>query len=93
LLKAIISLFNSKVNKNRAQFIFTSHNEGLMNLLRKDQIYFVDKNYYGESELYSLSDFKERNDISFSKNYTMGKYGAVPSIGNLENIIRNQNGK
>lgn len=87
LIKTIISLFNSKANRKCAQFIFTTHNNSLMDLQRKEQIYFVDKDHYGESELYSLKDFKTRNDVKFSKNYAMGKYGAVPSIRNLEKLI------
>ena len=87
LAKAVISLFNSKANSKGAQLIFTTHNIDLMDLLRKKQIYFVDKNHYGESELYSLDAFKVRNDVLFSKNYYLGKYGAVPSIGNLENLL------
>jgi len=87
LAQAIISLFNSKANSKGAQLIFTTHNIDLMDLLRKEQIYFVDKNHYGESDLYSLDDFNVRNDVLFSKNYYLGKFGAVPAIGNLESLI------
>ena len=61
-----------------------THETALLNqeLLRRDQIYFVDKNKRdGASTLYSLSDFNIRNDmINLQKAYLLGKFGAVPSI-------------
>lgn len=91
LCDAIISLFNSKEsNSNNAQLLFATHNTHIMNrkMLRRDQIYFVEKNKYGESELYSLLDYKKvRNDASYDKDYLLGKYGAVPYLGNLKSFI------
>ncbi len=90
LCSLIISLFNSdKVNKKNAQLIFTTHNTMFLNkrTFRRDQIYFVEKDKYGASDLYSLADFGERNDASYDKNYLMGKYGAVPYLGNLEALF------
>jgi uncharacterized protein len=56
--------------------------------LRRDQIYLVEKDKYGASELYSLLDYvKVRNDASYSKDYLMGKYGAVPYLGNFETLF------
>jgi len=75
----IIRLFQ----KSKSQFIFASHNPYILeqNLLRRDQIYFVDKNQKEESELYSLSDFKGvRKTDSYQKRYLNGNYGAVPII-------------
>ncbi|WP_457552025.1 AAA family ATPase [Desulfobacula sp.] len=91
LCDVLISLFNSKEsNKNNAQLIFATHNTLIMNRkkLRRDQIYFIEKNKYGESDLYSLLDYKKiRNDASYDKDYLLGKYGAVPYLGNFETII------
>lgn len=91
LCDVLISLFNSKKsNKNNAQLIFATHNTLIMNRnkLRRDQIYFIYKDKYGESELYSLLDYKKiRNDASFGKEYLMGKYGAVPYLGNFEAFV------
>jgi hypothetical protein len=57
-------------------------------LLRRDQIEFVEKDRYGASHLYSLAEFKGiRNDASFEKDYIHGKYGAIPFLGNLKNIL------
>jgi len=91
LCNVLISLFNSKEsNKNNAQIVFATHNTQIMNrrMLRRDQIYFVEKDKYGESELYSLLDYKKvRNDASYDKDYLLGKYGAVPYIGNFETFV------
>lgn len=91
LCNALIALFNSKKsNKKNAQLIFATHNTQIMNkrTLRRDQIYFVEKDKYGESELYSLLDYKKvRNDATYDKDYLLGKYGAVPYLGNFENFI------
>lgn len=96
LIKEILNLFTNKdVNKLGAQLIFSSHNLSFMSLtrIRKDQIYFVEKNSNSyKSTLYSLSDFKTnaetdvRNGEQYIKNYLEGKYGAFPTF-NLEDAI------
>lgn len=84
LVNYIIAKFQSKrTNTNGAQLIFTTHNTELMNmeLLRKDQLYFADKNQTdGSSELYSISDFNTRTTENIRKGYLAGKYGATPDI-------------
>ncbi len=67
-----------------AQLIFNTHDTNLLNknLFRRDQIWFTEKNRYGATELYSLIEYKVRNDASFQKDYLEGRYGAVPFIGN-----------
>lgn len=96
LVCKIVSLFNSKeLNKKNAQLIFNTHDTNLLSsgLFRRDQIWFTDKNKYGEAKLYSLSDFKSdkvRKTEPFEENYIRGKYGAVPYLGffdNLNNIM------
>lgn len=83
LFLEIIKLFQ----KSKSQFIFATHNPYIMehSLLRRDQIYFVDKNENEESELYSLSDFQGvKTTDSYQKRYLNGNYGAVPIIDFLE---------
>jgi len=96
LVCKIVALFNSKeLNKNNAQLIFNTHDTNLLSsgLFRRDQIWFTDKNKFGEAKLYSLADFKSdevRKTESFEDNYIRGKYGAVPFLGffdNLDNIL------
>lgn len=84
LVEYLIAKFQSKnSNVNGSQIIFTTHNTELMNLelLRKDQIYFADKqNDDGVSELYGMSDFSTRTTENIRKGYLVGKYGAIPDI-------------
>ncbi|MBU1534186.1 ATP-binding protein [Myxococcota bacterium] len=91
LCEMLLNLFNSPTtNPNNAQLIFATHNPLLMDrkLLRRDQIWFVEKNSFGESDLYCLTDFKKvRNDASYAKNYLMGRYGALPYLGDFENLM------
>lgn len=87
---AIVELFNSiETNPKNAQLIFMTHDTNLLSnkLLRRDQIWFTEKNRYGATDLYSLAEYKIRNDASFESDYIKGKYGAIPYIGNLNHLI------
>ena len=88
LVEYIVAKFqNPKSNINGAQIIFTSHDTELMNmeLLRRDQLYFVDKaRDSGASELYSLSELSPRTTENIRKGYLLGKYGAVPELDSQE---------
>ena len=94
LVSKIISIFNSKkLNPYNAQLIFNSHDTNLLSsgLFRRDQIWFAKKNKLGESKLYSLADFKTnevRKNEAFENNYIRGKYGAIPFLGDFDNIIK-----
>ena len=63
------------------QYVFNLHDTSLLTpeIFRADQIWFVDKNNEGSSELFSLDDFKDRSNL-YQRNYLDGKYGAVPVI-------------
>lgn len=93
LVCKIVSLFNSKeLNPNNAQLIFNTHDTNLLDsgLFRRDQIWFTEKDKYGEGRLFSLADFKSedvRKKEPFEDNYIRGKYGAVPFLGLFDNII------
>lgn len=95
LVQNIVALFNSlDTNPNNAQLIFNTHDTNLLgsDIFRRDQIWFTEKNKYGEAELYSLSDIKKneskiRNDEDFEKNYIQGKYGAIPYIGDFRKLL------
>lgn len=91
-----INLFlNNETNPNKAQIIFATHDTNLLSYcnLRRDQIYFSDKNDWESTEIYSLSDFvyvgkddpfakseKERPDTDKEKRYFEGRYGAIPDF-------------
>lgn len=80
LLKFIIYLFYNP--KSKAQLIYTTHDTTLMDrkFFRRDQIWFVQKDDLGYSELSALSDFKVRSDASFEKDYLAGVYGGIPYL-------------
>ena len=84
---AIIRLFSEvESNSKNAQLIFVTHDTNLLDksLFRRDQIWFTEKNRYGATSLYSLAEFKIRNDASFGSDYIKGKYGAIPFIESLD---------
>ena len=84
LVEFIVKLFNNKeINKANSQLIFTTHATNLLNLelLRRDQIWFTEKNPdNGVSDLYPLDSFSVRKDENIQKGYINGRYGAIPFI-------------
>jgi AAA15 family ATPase/GTPase len=83
LAKGFVREFlNACVNKG-AQLIFTTHDTTFLDLdlLRRDEIWFANKQMpVGETELYSLSDYKVRTDLKIDKAYLQGRFNAVPPI-------------
>lgn len=69
------------------QMICTTHDLNLMtlNLLRKDEIWFAERDSEHSTRLYSLSEFKTRNDKSVLNDYIQGRYGAIPCISEIDN--------
>ena len=90
LVQYIVEISNdAEINKNGSQLIFNTHDTNLLdlNILRRDQIWFTEKNSEtGESDLYSLSDFSVRKQENVEKGYMLGRYGAVPFIKNDFNL-------
>ena len=88
----ILIFLNPEVNVNHAQLIFTTHDTWQLSnqLLRRDEIWFTEKDSDGVSTLYSLADFvdedgsKIRKDESYEKNYLLGKYGAIPTLKTID---------
>jgi AAA15 family ATPase/GTPase len=96
ITRKVIELFNSaKDNPHGAQLVFATHDTNLLSnrLFRRDQIWFVEKNRQGASCLFSLAEYKEdglrkaRKDASFEKDYVLGRYGAIPFIGNFNGLL------
>lgn len=92
LSKAIIKIFNSEKIKSTAQLLVASHDTALLdrNLLRRDQIYFVEKNELGATSAISLVEYKPRKESPYDKNYLEGKYGGIPFIEDLESLFTNE---
>lgn len=90
LVEMLVQMFNdSEINRNGAQLIFNTHDTNLLNLniLRRDQIWFTEKDSNnGTSDLYPLSDFSVRKSENIEKGYMLGRYGAIPFIKNDLNL-------
>jgi len=100
LTRALLGLFSSpETNPKNAQLICASHDTNLLDksIFRRDQIYFVEKDETASSRLYSLADFRSsksggntpmvRNDSDYSRNYIQGRYGAIPYLGDIEQLF------
>lgn len=89
LTKEVINLFH-KFNKNNAQFAFVLHDTNILKteIFRRDQLWFVEKNQFGCSNIYSLYDYgKVRKDAKFEQAYLKGNYGAVPQFDLSNDLI------
>lgn len=83
--KFILSLFNdNEINKKNAQLIVATHDTALIsneNNLRRDQVWFVEKDGNGISDLYALTDVEGvRKDTPFDKWYLTNRLGGVPNL-------------
>lgn len=87
IIKELIRKFSDEKNTN-GQLIFTTHESNLLDqdIFRQDEIWFAEKDKDGCTDLYSLSDYKEHNTIDIRKGYLMGRYGAIPFLGNLKDL-------
>ena len=93
LIRYILIMFHdSKLNPHNAQLVFSTQEVFTLSKenLRRDEIWFVDKNDCGESDLYSLVDYvdeenkKTRNDASYGKDYILGRYKSIPRLKRTE---------
>jgi len=84
---SIVKLFtNKESNPLGAQLIFATHDTHLLNLsiLRRDMVWFTEKDDTESTDIYSLVEFKDengvkvRNDRSIERDYINGRYGAIP---------------
>jgi uncharacterized protein len=88
--QAILKLFNSnETNPKNAQLILMTHDTNLLSnkIFRRDQVWFTEKDRYGATALYSLAEYKVRNDASYGSDYIKGRYGAIPYIQGAESLI------
>lgn len=86
IVKYIVEIFNNlEINKKSAQLIFNTHDTNLLNLelLRRDQIWFTEKDTKdGSTTIYPLDDFSVRKTENVEKGYLLGRYGAIPFLKN-----------
>ena len=91
IVKYFVELFNDvELNNKGAQLIFNTHDTNLLDLelLRRDQIWFAEKNSEaGSSTIYPLDYFSVRKTENVEKGYLLGRYGAIPFLeSNFESL-------
>lgn len=92
LLIKLVDFFH-KFNQSGAQIIISAHDTNLLNkdIFRRDQIWFAEKDQFGVSNLFSLSDFNAktvRNTSAFDKKYLANEFGAAETLEVSENLIK-----
>jgi AAA15 family ATPase/GTPase len=72
-----------------AQIIITTHESSLLDfeLLRRDEIWFAEKDSTSATKLYSLTEFNVRKDLEIRKHYLSGRFGAVPFLGDINRLL------
>lgn len=89
LVQGIIRHFNCEIplEKVHGQLVFVTHETSLLDaeakdaILRRDQVYLTEKDASGAARLYSVAEFRERNNLNLRRRYLQGRYGALPSLG------------
>lgn len=93
LAKALLQLFASKQSNPRgAQLIFTTHDTNLLSagVLRRDSIWFAEKDQVGATTLFPLTDIETRNKDNLERGYLEGRFGAIPFVGNMAALLSNR---
>jgi predicted ATPase len=88
--EALLALFVSpKTNRKGAQLVATTHDTNLLRcpLLRRDQVWFAEKDPKGATHLYPLTDFRTRKGDNLERGYLQGRYGAIPFSGSPADIM------
>jgi AAA15 family ATPase/GTPase len=86
----LVDVFHSQANQRGAQLIFTSHESTLFvpfigdDILMRDEVWFLEKDRSGATNMYALSDFKPRKHERTQSRYLTGSYGAVPQLFHLD---------
>ena len=93
LSRKFIEFFLHACKGHGSQILVTTHESNLMDLdlLRRDELWFTEKDAQGASSIYSLSDYKVRTDLKIDKGYLHGRFGAIPFLGNLDRLLNQLN--
>lgn len=91
LIKGLVEKFSKDTN-TKGQLIFTTHESALLDqeILRQDEIWFVEKDLDGLTDLYALSDFKEHHTMDIRRGYLSGRFGSVPFLAGLTDLNWNR---
>ncbi len=92
LARKFMDFFLKVGRGNRSQVIFTTHESTLLDLdiMRRDGIWFTEKNKEGATALYSLAEFNVRKDLRIGKGYLQGRFGAIPFLGGVDRLIEEE---
>lgn len=88
--EAVLALFSlPATNPNGAQLIATTHDTNLLGseFLRRDQVWFTEKDQHGATQLYPLTDFRTRQGDNMEKGYLQGRFGAIPFPGSVSDLF------
>lgn len=85
---SIFKAFLNNTSQIHSQLIVTTHETNLLDqeLVRKDEIWFVQKDKKGQSSLYSLEEFQPRFDKDIRRGYLSGRFGGIPILPNFDNL-------
>lgn len=88
LSRGLLEYYYSSAKKSKSQLILTTHESNLLDLdlFRADEIWFVEKDKFHSSNLYSLVEFKPRKSKNIKKGYLNGRYGAIPFLSNPNDL-------
>lgn len=89
----LLACITSVAEKNaRGQFIMTTHDTNLLdrNLLRRDEIWFMEKDPSGSSHLTSLAEYKVSDGLNYENGYLNGRFGAIPFVGNVMELLEEE---
>jgi uncharacterized protein len=88
LVRNFLDFFLKSSAGGPRQLIVTTHESNLLdlNLLRRDEIWFAEKDRAGATHLYSLTDFEPRKDSEIREHYLQGRFGAIPFLGDLDRL-------
>ncbi len=89
LVRKFLEFFLQSCAGGQRQVIVTTHESSLLDqeLLRRDEIWFAEKDDSAATHLYSLADFKVRKDLELRRHYLQGRFGAVPFVGGLDRLL------
>jgi hypothetical protein len=89
LVRSFLQSFLSLCKGAERQIIVTTHESSLLDqdLLRRDEIWFAEKDHSGATRLYSLTDFNVRKDLEIRKHYLHGRFGAIPFLGGISRLL------
>jgi AAA15 family ATPase/GTPase len=90
LAHALLRFFVESCPGACQQLVVTTHETHLLDqdLLRRDEIWFAEKDPKQQTHLYSLTELKVRNDLRIEKSYLQGRFGAIPFVGGMEKLMQ-----